>query len=53
VEWIAYDFHSGIDSIAWRLFDNYTGTDILHGYEDIPAQGMTNVSHVDISLFDF
>jgi hypothetical protein len=44
VEWIAYDFHSGLDSIAWRLFDNYTGTDILHGHEDIPAQGMANVN---------
>ncbi|XP_055997828.1 uncharacterized protein LOC125647098 [Ostrea edulis] len=42
VEWIAYDFHSGLDSIAWRLFDNFTGTDILHGHEDIPAQGMAN-----------
>ncbi|KAK3099491.1 hypothetical protein FSP39_005250, partial [Pinctada imbricata] len=39
IEWIAYDYHSGIDSIYWRLYDNYTGTDVLHGREDILAQG--------------
>ncbi|KAK3101903.1 hypothetical protein FSP39_007221, partial [Pinctada imbricata] len=39
IEWIAYDLHSGIDSIYWRLFDNYTGNEILHGHEDILAQG--------------
>ncbi|XP_078334035.1 uncharacterized protein LOC111124258 [Crassostrea virginica] len=42
IEWIAYDYHSGLNNIAWRLFDNFTGTDIIHGYEDIPAQGMAN-----------
>lgn len=43
IEWIAYDYHSGLDSINWRLFDNFTGVDIIHGHEDIPAQGMANV----------
>nr|XP_034314147.1 uncharacterized protein LOC105348718 isoform X1 [Crassostrea gigas] len=42
IEWIAYDYHSGLDSINWRLFDNFTGVDIIHGHEDIPAQGMAN-----------
>nr|XP_034301655.1 uncharacterized protein LOC105322112 [Crassostrea gigas] len=39
VEWIVYDYHSGLDRISWRLYDNYTGTELLHGHEDIPAQG--------------
>ncbi|XP_061181031.1 uncharacterized protein LOC133189645 [Saccostrea echinata] len=42
IEWIAYDHHSGLNNIAWRLFDNFTGLDVLHGHEDIPAQGMAN-----------
>lgn len=44
VEWIVYDFHSGLDRISWRLYDNYTGTELLHGHEDIPAQGEAAVS---------
>ena len=50
IEWIAYDYHSGLDNIAWRLFDNFTGTDIIHGHEDIPAQGMANVCLVHILI---
>ncbi|XP_062616047.1 uncharacterized protein LOC134277752 [Saccostrea cucullata] len=40
IEWIAYDLHSGLQSISWRLFDNYTGESILHGHDVIPVQGM-------------
>ena len=43
IEWIAYDYHSGLDNIVWRLFDNFTDTDIIHAHEHIPAQGMANV----------
>eukprot|EP00105_Crassostrea_gigas_P043175 XP_019927323.1 PREDICTED: uncharacterized protein LOC105339220 [Crassostrea gigas] len=39
IEWLAYDYHSGIDSIYWRLYDNFTGESILHGHEDLLAQG--------------
>ncbi|XP_052707847.1 uncharacterized protein LOC128183063 isoform X2 [Crassostrea angulata] len=39
IEWVAYDYHSGIDSIYWRLYDNFTGESILHGHEDLFAQG--------------
>ncbi|XP_041351012.1 uncharacterized protein LOC121369995 [Gigantopelta aegis] len=39
IEWIAYDDHSGLETVAWRLFDNYTGVDIVHGLEHIVAQG--------------
>ncbi|XP_078321865.1 uncharacterized protein LOC111103999 isoform X3 [Crassostrea virginica] len=39
IEWMAYDYHSGIDSIHWRLYDNFTGENILHGHEDLFAQG--------------
>lgn len=44
IEWIAYDLHSGLQSIFWKLYDNFTGEDIIHGNEDIPAQGHTRVS---------
>ncbi|XP_062576068.1 uncharacterized protein LOC134237945 [Saccostrea cucullata] len=39
IEWLAYDYHSGIDSIYWRLYDNFTGEIILHGHEEMFAQG--------------
>nr|XP_034332757.1 uncharacterized protein LOC105327902 isoform X2 [Crassostrea gigas] len=39
IEWLAYDYHSGIDSIYWMLYDNFTGESILHGHEDLLAQG--------------
>ncbi|XP_076117799.1 uncharacterized protein LOC143085385 [Mytilus galloprovincialis] len=37
IEWEAYDMHSGLDSVNWKLFDHKTGD--VHGYEDIIAQG--------------
>ena len=43
IEWIAYDLHSGLRSIYWKLYDNYTGEDIVHGHEDIPSQGGAKV----------
>ncbi|XP_078322971.1 uncharacterized protein LOC111122905 [Crassostrea virginica] len=39
IEWIAYDLHSGLRSIYWKLYDNFTGEEIVHGHEDIPSQG--------------
>ncbi|XP_061193435.1 uncharacterized protein LOC133201664 [Saccostrea echinata] len=46
IEWLAFDYHSGLDSIYWRLFDNFTGKDIVHGHEHIPAQGYaTDLAH--------
>ncbi|XP_061176006.1 uncharacterized protein LOC133184957 [Saccostrea echinata] len=39
IEWLAYDYHSGMESIYWRLYDNFTGKIILHGHEDLFAQG--------------
>ncbi|XP_056015772.1 uncharacterized protein LOC125675332 [Ostrea edulis] len=39
VEWLAYDYHSGIDSIYWKLYDNFTGQNIIHGHEDLLSQG--------------
>ena len=38
IEWVAYDLHSGVESLYWRIFDNYTGTDILHGHENLVTQ---------------
>ncbi|CAG2234222.1 unnamed protein product [Mytilus edulis] len=37
IEWEAYDPHSGLASVNWKLFDHKTGD--VHGYEDIIAQG--------------
>ncbi|XP_063415906.1 uncharacterized protein LOC134697555 [Mytilus trossulus] len=37
IEWEAYDMHSGLASVNWKLFDHKTGD--VHGYEDIIAQG--------------
>lgn len=48
IEWMAYDYHSGIDSIYWRLYDNVTGDEIIHGHEDLFAQGSTEVRAASI-----
>ncbi|CAG2200973.1 unnamed protein product [Mytilus edulis] len=39
VEWNAFDYHSGIDNLEWRLYDNYTKTDIIHGHANLHSQG--------------
>ncbi|XP_052095904.1 uncharacterized protein LOC127731085 [Mytilus californianus] len=41
IEWDTFDYHSGIDSVHWRLYDNFTGSDILHGQSHLIAQGQT------------
>ncbi|XP_022102003.1 uncharacterized protein LOC110985345 [Acanthaster planci] len=33
-----YDIHSGVRTIEWRLFDNYTGTEMEHGRQTVPAR---------------
>ena len=51
IEWEAYDVHSGLDSVYWKLYDNFGGTVILHGHEDIIAQGNSQVwYHHTVSL---
>ncbi|ESO94429.1 hypothetical protein LOTGIDRAFT_175429, partial [Lottia gigantea] len=39
IEWIAYDLHSGLETVEWKLHDNFTGDVILHGSQHIPVQG--------------
>ncbi|KAK3581576.1 hypothetical protein CHS0354_031922 [Potamilus streckersoni] len=39
IEWELFDVHSGIHNISWRLFDNFTNKDFLHGVEAVPPQG--------------
>ncbi|ESO88672.1 hypothetical protein LOTGIDRAFT_165458 [Lottia gigantea] len=39
IEWIAYDLHSGLETVEWKLYDNFTGDVILHGSQHIPVQG--------------
>ena len=48
-EWIAYDTHSGIKQISWRLFDNYTT--IEHGRAPIGHQGGSSVSYAKFNVF--
>ena len=43
IEWEAYDDHSGLDTVYWKLYDSY-GTFVEHGHEDLPAQGKTDVT---------
>ncbi|KAL4221421.1 hypothetical protein ACF0H5_019679 [Mactra antiquata] len=38
-EWEVYDEHSGLHEISWRIFDNYTNIEILHGHSHEPPQG--------------
>lgn len=41
---MSYDDHSGLETVTWRLFDNYTGEDLVHGVEHISAQGEAQVN---------
>ena len=50
IEWVAYDLHSGVESLYWRIFDNYTGTDILHGHENLVTQRAV-VSKIKTDIF--
>ena len=48
LEWEAYDVHSGLLEVSWRLFDNFTHTDIVHGKSYERPQGQTQVVSVEI-----
>lgn len=62
IEWNAFDIHSGIDSLHWRLFDNFTMTNVLHGHENLHSQGNAmvsliyqpnnNINKIVMNLFD-
>ncbi|XP_060580924.1 uncharacterized protein LOC132737608 [Ruditapes philippinarum] len=41
IEWEAFDFHSGIHEISWKIFDNFTKTEVVHGHSYEPPQGET------------
>ncbi|CAG2233138.1 unnamed protein product [Mytilus edulis] len=52
IEWEAYDVHSGLDSVYWRLYDSKTG--VRHGHEDIIAQGhSSNLTHCEDKYSDY
>ncbi|OPL33283.1 hypothetical protein AM593_05274, partial [Mytilus galloprovincialis] len=51
IEWDAYDYHSGISHLNWRLYDNFTGSDIIHGNIDLPGQGETQTLEECEDLF--
>ncbi|XP_046365956.1 uncharacterized protein LOC124141846 [Haliotis rufescens] len=42
IEWVAYDEHSGLEAVSWRIVDKYRGRDIVHGVQHIRAQGETS-----------
>ncbi|XP_048243311.1 uncharacterized protein LOC124141844 isoform X1 [Haliotis rufescens] len=42
MEWVAYDEHSGLEAVSWRIVDKYRGRDIVHGVQHITAQGNTS-----------
>ncbi|ESO83749.1 hypothetical protein LOTGIDRAFT_168990 [Lottia gigantea] len=46
IEWIAYDLHSGLETVVWKLYDNFTADVILHGSQHIPEQGKAQ-NHTD------
>ncbi|XP_071088930.1 uncharacterized protein [Haliotis cracherodii] len=37
IEWVAYDEHSGVETVSWRIVDR--NQDIVHGIGHIRAQG--------------
>ena len=43
IEWEAFDVHSGLKTVQWRVFDNFTGTDVVHGIAAVAPQGNTQV----------
>jgi len=43
IEWIVYDVHSGLKEISWRIFDNFTGLDVIHGQAHDSPQGEASV----------
>ncbi|WAR04422.1 hypothetical protein MAR_019791, partial [Mya arenaria] len=32
IEWDVFDVHSGLYEISWRLFDNFSNTDVVYGH---------------------
>ncbi|XP_055958814.1 uncharacterized protein LOC130014035 [Patella vulgata] len=39
IEWVAYDDHSGIETVQWKILDHLT--EVEHGSQRIPPQGET------------
>lgn len=50
IEWEAFDYHSGLHEVHWKLFDNYTKNVVVHGQSHEPPQGETKV-HRNASEF--
>ncbi|WAR05722.1 hypothetical protein MAR_021091 [Mya arenaria] len=42
IEWNAFDAHSGLYEISWRLFDNFSNTEVLHGHSYESPQHESN-----------
>ncbi|XP_053388676.1 uncharacterized protein LOC128551785, partial [Mercenaria mercenaria] len=41
IEWEAFDYHSGIHEVSWKIFDNFTKNVVVHGQSHEPPQGET------------
>lgn len=44
IEWDGMDYDSGLNQVEWKLFDKYTGNNIIHGKAQLHAQGMAQVN---------
>ncbi|WAR04893.1 hypothetical protein MAR_020262 [Mya arenaria] len=42
IEWNAFDAHSGLYEISWRLFDNFSNAEVLHGHSYESPQHESN-----------
>ncbi|XP_053398947.1 uncharacterized protein LOC128556937 [Mercenaria mercenaria] len=41
IEWEAFDYHSGIQEVSWKIFDNFTKNVVVHGQSHETPQGET------------
>ena len=48
IEWDTYDVESGLYSLVWRIYDNYTGEEIVYGTAFDSLQGNTVVGEITI-----
>ncbi|XP_053400998.1 uncharacterized protein LOC128557563 isoform X2 [Mercenaria mercenaria] len=39
IEWLTFDYHSGIHEVSWKIFDNFTKMVFVHGQSHEPPQG--------------
>ncbi|WAR05117.1 hypothetical protein MAR_020486 [Mya arenaria] len=54
IEWKAFDVHSGLYEISWRLFDNFSRTDVVHGHSyESPQHGSSILEECERFYTDY